>query len=578
MPKTYEITLADGRTFEVDVETPDEKVQASREKLIAANEAYKANKPTMESPTLSDEFTAQKVGERALAGAKGEVKGVAEGALGALALAKAAPALAKYGPAALKWGAGAIGTGLGIYEGGRAFRGQAPMSGNTAMNLGLGAYAAYQNRDAIAAYLKDAAVNAATRWASDPENIGNLAGNLIGGVAAGNATTAASLAARTAPGVAEAVAAAAPAAAAAVPRSMPPLVPTLSAEGRALAEDTGRVGFATWMRALKDFPEAERPLIVQARGAFMDAHPELKGSAVRAVEKEAAKARSAAKTGPVHGPEPMPVATPEAVPPPAAASAAAPPAPYEVAIADARRAVPAAAAPTMSDAGQALAQTTGEMSGTDFRKALNALPKDERPMVLKARKEFLAANPQHAPVTGMQAVKPTTPVAPAADASTLPKHLDPDWAKNESRMFQEIGIQNRRQQAALTPPERQAALDLVKGGTPPNVAVDQVKRGRPGVEAAPVATPAVEAAPAAAAPPTARFTPEQARELTQAHLGTDGMEAYQQLRGQGKSHADALQAVQAMLALRARTGSGTLAEMAGRIQERTESGKYWPAP
>lgn len=156
---------------------------------------------------------------------------------------------------------------------------------------------------------------------------------------------------------------------------------------------------------------------------------------------------------------------------------------------------------------------------------------------------------------------PASPVAPGASQSVPTRPAGPQWSPQ--RVRNEVGMAERRGGLLLTEAQRAEADRLVEQGMAPREAI-QTAAG-PAAETS-AATPSV--APAASAPATA-VAPK-------AHLTAAESQAYTRLRRAGKTHQEAVQAIETQRDLAQRLGTPSPEDVRRSVAERNATGRWRP--
>lgn len=166
--------------------------------------------------------------------------------------------------------------------------------------------------------------------------------------------------------------------------------------------------------------------------------------------------------------------------------------------------------------------------------------------------------PAGAPVAAGATPAPVAPVAPAAPVTVPLSPAVSGWSPQ--RIRNEVGLAARREKVALSEGQLEAADALVaKQGIAPHEAVRQVATGAPEIPTAP-ATPAPAAAPA----------------VSRAKMTAAESAAYLRLRKAGKTHDEAVVAVEQLRELAATLKTPSPETARQRVVERNRTGRWKP--
>lgn len=535
-------------------QSPAEKVAASRQKLIEANEGYKKNPPTMEHPNLGDEFIRGAAGyglesspvaavQLANAYMRRGPGQVAEGlsdlpehpirggnkilAGGAITALPFAPAAAVAAPAAFAAGVPLSLAGGAAGAGTAKFLGADPETQQFAGGLGALAAGTYGPRylgppvgrgmAAIGEYLP--------RTRGFIPRLGRQAlidaGNYIQSGTAGPPPAApptpppvAPPPAATTTGTAFPMAAPRPIPPPAMPPGAPgplpgPVAPAASPAavappGWSVPPSVGTTGPALTAEAIASIPEAIpvehfvrllQQLPEAARPIAMKLRAQFVAEHPELTGRSVRGVQDAATRARVEAQLASNAANP---PEPVARPVAPPPAAVEAA--------PAAAdaAPVVAEAAPRQATTTvADGQGNTVKLTHDVPPKvaASMPPPQKGALEFPEQTKTRSGWT--KDIEPATDVPPTP-AGDLPPVSDPNWNQNSGRALYELRIVQRfRQKLAspLTKPEEARGLSLMRAGKPPNEAMAILRAERDAKIGTAADTGTVEATPVEAAPP-----------------------------------------------------------------------------
>ena len=168
------------------------------------------------------------------------------------------------------------------------------------------------------------------------------------------------------------------------------------------------------------------------------------------------------------------------------------------------------------------------------------------------------AVPAAAPGAAVVTPAPVAPVAPVAPTTVPLSPAVSGWSPQ--RVRNEVGLAARREKVALSEGQLEAADALVaKQGIAPREAVRQVATGTPEIPTAPAA-PAPAAAPA----------------VSRAKMTAAESAAYLRLRKAGKTHDEAVVAVEQLRELAATLKTQSPETVRQRVSERNRTGRWKP--
>jgi hypothetical protein len=170
-----------------------------------------------------------------------------------------------------------------------------------------------------------------------------------------------------------------------------------------------------------------------------------------------------------------------------------------------------------------------------------------------AAPESVPTPPQAYPSVAVKELQGETLTLPPAQRT--PGQMSPAWVQSD------LALVAKRARLTLTEAEYSQAEQLVRQGRTPAQAVAQIQLARPPAEA----TPAPQAPQPEPSQPAASNIPSTPDEVL----------AYGKLRHMGKTHQQAMKAIEQQRALAGQFGSPTPAQVRERVTERNATGR-WP--